>query len=73
MKGIIEVDVPGWQIGQEATVYFKDTMQTKGVCRKEQIVRCGDCKYHGKCEIADGFGAGRDWFCADGERNEKTF
>ena len=33
MKAMIEVDVPEFQIGQEASVYFKDTMCVKGVCR----------------------------------------
>ena len=34
MKAIIWLDVPEWQIGSEVTVYFKDTMVTKGVCEK---------------------------------------
>ena len=32
MKAIITVDVPEHQIGQEVSVYFKDTMCVKGVC-----------------------------------------
>jgi hypothetical protein len=32
MKAIITVDVPEHQIGQEVSVYFKDTMMVKGVC-----------------------------------------
>lgn len=34
MKAIVWLDVPEWQIGSEVTVYFKDTMVTKGVCEK---------------------------------------
>ena len=68
MKAIIELDVPGFQIGQEVTVYFKDTMQIKGVCVESPIVRCKDCKNRAKCEIIDGYVADDDWFCADGER-----
>jgi len=36
MKAVIEVDVPEYQIGQEVSVYFKDTMCVKGVCKKKQ-------------------------------------
>lgn len=32
MKAIITVDVPEHQIGQEVSVYFKDTMCVKSVC-----------------------------------------
>ena len=35
MRAIIKVDVPDWQIGQKASIYFPDTMDTKGVCEKE--------------------------------------
>lgn len=35
MKAIIKVDVPEFQIGQEVTVYYRDTMCIKGVCEKE--------------------------------------
>ena len=34
MKAIITVDVPEHQIGQEVSVYFKDTMCVKSVCEK---------------------------------------
>lgn len=30
MKAIIEVDIPEYQIGQEVSIYFKDTMCIKG-------------------------------------------
>lgn len=35
IKGIIRVEVPEWQIGEPVTVYFKDTMMTKGICVEE--------------------------------------
>ena len=31
MKAIIKLDVPDYQIGQEVSIYFKDTMMVKGV------------------------------------------
>ena len=34
MKAIIEVDVPDYQIGQEASIYFKDTMMIKGIVQE---------------------------------------
>lgn len=35
MKTIIKLDVPEYQIGQEVSIYFKDTMMIKGVVEKE--------------------------------------
>ena len=32
MKSVIELDVPDWQIGQDVTVYFPDTMVKRGKC-----------------------------------------
>ena len=32
MKAIIELDVPEWQIGQDVTVYFSDTMMQRAKC-----------------------------------------
>ena len=32
MKAVIKLDVPDFQIGQDVTVYFKDTMIKRGVC-----------------------------------------
>lgn len=32
MKAFIVVDVPEWQIGQEAKVYFSDSMLARGIC-----------------------------------------
>ena len=34
MKAIIELDIPEYQIGQEVSIYFKDTMSIKGKTRK---------------------------------------
>lgn len=38
MKAIIKVDVPEWQVGQDVTIYFPDTMIMHGKCEllKEQ-------------------------------------
>lgn len=35
MQAIIRVDVPEWQIGEEVTICFKDSMLTKGICEKD--------------------------------------
>lgn len=32
MKAIIKLDVPEWQIGQEVTIHFPDTMVKRGKC-----------------------------------------
>jgi len=34
MKAIIKLDVPEYQIGQEVSIYFKDTMMIKGVVQE---------------------------------------
>ena len=36
MNAVIKLDVPDYQIGQEVTVYFKDTMQKRGYCTAEK-------------------------------------
>ena len=38
MNAVIYLDVPDWQIGQDVTVYFPDTMAKRGKCEllKEQ-------------------------------------
>lgn len=41
MKAIITVDVPEHQIGQEVSVYFKDTMCVKSVCTP--LTESDDC------------------------------
>ena len=81
MKAVIRLDVPEWQIGQEVTVFFKDTMEKNGICDAEQpqIVRCKDCKnqYYDMKDgrivcgrIDNGEIHSSDWFCADGEMME---
>ena len=43
MKAVIELDVPDWQIEQDVTVYFPDTMMKHGKCEllkeKEAVVK----------------------------------
>ena len=56
MKAIIRLDVPEWQIGQEVSVYFPDTMIKKSVCDADEIVRCKDCKYSKNHYSNDVFG-----------------
>ena len=34
MKAIVRLDVPDYQIGQEVSIYFKDTMMIKGVVQE---------------------------------------
>lgn len=36
MKAVIHLDVPEWQIGQECSVYFRDSMMLfRAVCEAE--------------------------------------
>ena len=76
MKAIIELDVPEWQIGQDVSVYFPDTMCKRGKCKADEIVRCKNCKHRDpedfKCDCGHDIHwelpRPDDWFCADGER-----
>lgn len=54
MKAIIRIDVPEYQIGQEVSCYFKDTMNVKGICEAERtghwlkanpflLAECSEC------------------------------
>lgn len=58
MKAVINVDVPEWQIGQDVSIYFPDSMLKHGKCllKEEQeavepymdydghdVWRCGKC------------------------------
>ena len=45
MKAVIRLDVPDFQIGEPATVYFRDTMMKHGTCSKDDVVYCKDCKH----------------------------
>lgn len=35
VKAVIPVEVPKYQIGQEVSIYFKDTMYIKGICQEK--------------------------------------
>lgn len=65
MKAVIKLDVPDWQIGQEVSVYFKDTMMKKGICEKA----CGRWKditrFFPRYECSECEGEGAPWmnFC----------
>ena len=48
MNAIIHLDVPEWQIGQEVTVYFPDTMQKKGTCELMKEQEKKEIKLHKK-------------------------
>ena len=72
MKAVIELDVPEWQIGQDVTVYFPDTMVKHCKCEllkeQEAVVRCKDCSYHradGWC-MEHGIEVKENKFCAWG-------
>ena len=73
MKAIVKLNVPEFQIGQEVTVFFRDTMTKKGICEAGEIVRCKDCKHYNHekkwCQHIMSANNG-DWFCADGERRK---
>lgn len=52
MKAVIQLDVPDWQIGQDVTVYFPDTMMKHAKC---ELLKEQEAKTHGTdsgmCEI----------------------
>lgn len=37
MKAVIYLDVPEWQIGQDVSVYFPDTMFKRGKCEAAKV------------------------------------
>ena len=49
MKAIIRIDVPEYQIGQEVSCYFKDTMNVKGICEAERTGHWIYTEYHTWC------------------------
>jgi hypothetical protein len=56
MKAIIEVDVPDFQIGQEVSIYFKDTMMIKGVVQEPKTghwIRYKENCCYNKCSICE--------------------
>ena len=78
MKAIIRLDVPDWQIDQDVSVYFPDTMVKHSKCELEKehkpIVYCIDCRHadispNGLIKCQGRFRC-KDWFCADGEQKE---
>lgn len=52
MKAIIRIDVPNYQIGQEVSIYFKDTMMIKGIVQ-EPKTGLGDILIADQCECAN--------------------
>ena len=36
VNACVKIKVPKWQIGQEVSIYFKDTMYIKGICEREE-------------------------------------
>lgn len=69
MKAIIKLDVPEWQIGQDVTVHFPDTMVKHEKCEllkeQETIVRCKDC-YYKRCW----YSRGDNWSCPNGTKKD---
>ena len=60
MKAIVKLDVPDWQIGQDVTVYFQDTMMKHTKCellKEQEAVKPVRDEQTGRLY----------WFCADGE------
>ena len=52
MKAVIELDVPEWQIGQDVSVYFPDTMVKHGKCELLKADRETVCrKLFNRCFI----------------------
>ena len=46
MKAVIMLDVPVYQENKPVNVYFRDSMSKEGVCVKNPIIYCKDCKYY---------------------------
>lgn len=45
MKAVIYLDVPEWQIGQEVSVYFPDSMVEHGKCEEVKEKKpCDNCQ-----------------------------
>lgn len=68
----------------EQIVVFREDERGAAVgwTHKGKLVRCGDCRWWSKDEPDDGYGycyngkiigsTKENWYCADGERKEKT-
>ena len=39
---------------------------------ERDVVTCGECRHYLHCLISGGPEGRKDWFCADGEREEQT-
>lgn len=75
MKAVIELDVQDWQIGQDVTVYFPDTMLKHGKCellKEQEAVEPKKIKgynppmytlYEYKCEKCESFMLNKQPFC----------
>ena len=72
MNAIIRLNIPDYQIGEEVSIYFKDTMMIKGVVEKNEgkwipmFDRWGDivttvCGY--ECSKCGEWNADNDKFC----------
>ena len=72
VRAVIKLEVPEYQIGQPATIYFKDTMQKFGICDKEQeFVLCKDC-YKQKICYPEIESLRPEFYCADGKQAFKN-
>lgn len=85
MNAVIYLDVPDWQIGQDVSIYFPDTMVKHCKCEllkeQEAVVRCKDCISFYKNDNMFNTNAQKgmrckassidpDWFCADGVKKD---
>lgn len=50
MKAIIRLDVPDWQIGQEVSIYFPDTMSVKGIVELDDVLDEIRAEIEPKCD-----------------------
>ena len=71
-KAIIRLDVPEWQIGQEASIYFPDSMHKFALCEadNEKVVPIQDSEYIwicGNCgeELYNDGEDLRDYYCSN--------
>ena len=59
VKAVIKLQVPAWQIGQDVSVYFPDTMYVKGKCENYDSVKptsgewLYDRPHHFKCSVCN--------------------
>lgn len=65
MKAVIKIDVPEWQIGQDAIIYFPDTMMIHGRCEAEKKIQRPERLLPCKCGCKR-----REHWYSIGERSE---